>query len=397
MKKQYLYGTLIFFISLLLTSCLEPFDFKSEGFEKVLVVESIFTDEVKQHEVRLSYTYPLDSGGSVTYANEAEVYIEDEAGNKINFYNELYGIYRTSETTSGQIGNSYKLVINTQEGDSYESSFEPLTKSPPIDSIYDRYIETINQTTSQLENGIQFFLDTHDETGNADFFRFEIEETYKIKAPFPSYYLVENGAIIPRLDFIHECYGYNIPTGTIIGSTLQNTESKLAEQPIRFISENSQFLRTRYSILVKQYAISESAYLYYRKLKENNESSGSLFDKQTGNITGNITSINRPTEPVLGYFEVSGKSEMREFFSPQEFDPMFNTPRFLYTCRLDQAETLEEAEAIEFFSDVTNTHKQIHLIDDPPPGPKTAIIYFRTCTSCDWYADTAIPPYWEEL
>lgn len=66
----------------------------------------------------------------------------------------------------------------------------------------------------------------------------------------------------------------------------------------------------RYSILVKQRALTKEAYTYYDKLKKTTENLGGLFDPQPGQVTGNIKNLSNPGEVVLGYF--SGGSEVSE-------------------------------------------------------------------------------------
>ena len=195
---------------------------------------------------------------------------------------------------------------------------ESLNPSPAIDSIYDLYTEKIFDDDNSADRGIQFFLDTHDPTDLSSFYRYEWEQTYVQIAPFDSRYTFF--PLLPREESLRKCWKTESSNELLVGSSTGSVGNRLSEYPINFVSANSNRLRYRYSLLAKQYAISESAYSYYRKVKEFNETTGSLFDQQQGSIIGNIRSVDRPTEPVLGYFEVAGVSKLRVFFNLSDLD-----------------------------------------------------------------------------
>ncbi|MFY0625631.1 MAG: DUF4249 domain-containing protein [Reichenbachiella sp.] len=376
------------------SSCLEPFEYRSEAYEQVLVIDALLTNETKSHLVTLSYTYPLDSGFEAGRVDGATIYIEDEEGVRFDFYNEGNGVYQSLGNVQGQEGHQYRLVVTTPDNREYQSSYELLKSAPPIDSIYDFYAEAINEETNSVEKGIQFFLDSHDESEESQFFRYIIEETYKIVVPYPSSFEVIDDQIIPREEEVGYCYNYVNPTSLLIGTSAGSTENRIQQFPLNFVFETSQKLRSRYSLLAKQYSISEDAYLYYRKLKENNESTGSLSDKQTGTIIGNISGVTDPNEVVLGFFEVSGVTERRDFFNASDYHPDFNAAPFHTYCRPDQAMRFDYEDAINFADSVGGY--EIHYIEYAiEPGSADSVVFHRrSCTNCSYYADTEVPSYW---
>ncbi len=404
----------VFPILLVLTviACTVPFDFNPETFEEVLVIEGTLTNETKAHVVKISYTYPLTTN-QAKVVDDAIVYIEDNDGNRTTLEGAGNGEYKTQGNFQGLQGASYKLVVQMSDNRRYESSYEPMTISPPVDSIYSRFASLSFSDQANNDNGVQFFLDTHDDTEAARFFRYEFEETWQVKSPYgsrwyadtSSYFEVsEEGELEKHIDTflvsrdvpLGTCYAYDQSNAVNIGTSANNAVNRLTEHPITFVSQSSQKLRTRYSILVRQYAISEDAFTYYRKLKENNESSGSLFDRQTGTVVGNIKNVNDPGEAVLGFFEVSGYTERREFFNSRDFEDPFRPARYPYECLYDQAIALQTDSAARFVFGQLYERYQVYVINSQggPPELDTALIFEHTCTSCHFFADSTKPPYW---
>lgn len=323
----------IVFLTALAFSCVEPYDVRSIDFEKAVVVEGRFMDQPQGHYVKLSYTRPIGEKENIPLTNAA-VWVEDSDGTRIDFNEAELGLYKSDESVVGVVGKCYQLFFTTHEGKHYQSTVHELLASPPIDSIYDVYAEKADKNAAQLKKGIQFFIDTHDETNKAQYFRYEWEETYEVRAHYPSYYeyLTNPDTVVGRTQDVSPCYVSSKSIAINVGTTVNLTENRLSEVPIRFITHDTDHLRFAYSILVRQYAISAEAYGFYRKVLENNHDNGALFDKQLGVVAGNITAMGDPEETVLGFFEVSGISEKRSFFTYGELDKRFPLPSQAYPC-----------------------------------------------------------------
>ncbi|MFT7232625.1 MAG: hypothetical protein ACI8TA_001841 [Cyclobacteriaceae bacterium] len=382
---------LLVFCTAYVTSCTKPFNAESFVFEKVIVVDGQVTDQNQFHYVNLSYTYPIGAQDSAPLGN-ATVWVEKGDGTIIAFEEIMIGNYQSASSFAGVTGDTYQLFFTTPEGRNYSSNSIELIKSPPIDSVYDKYAQlTSDESTSGL-SGIQFFIDTHDETKKAKYFRYEWEEDYQIISPYPSLYGydLELDSIYLRTERIHICYESGKSSNLIIGTTVGSIENRLIEFPVNFVSGLSDKLRNRYAINVKQYAINESAYGFYRKLKESNESGGSLFDKQQGTITGNILSIEDPNETILGFFEVAGASELRTFFNQSEFDEQLKRAGFRFQC-LDSYNIIPPRDSIYYWHEkgfnIIITYTNSEGEPEFQMGPKT-------CTECAYYATNVKPEFW---
>lgn len=374
-----------------LCACVKPYDFDAETFEKVLVVDGLVTNQPGPYKVEITYTYPLDTVLN-EFVSGATVWVETGSGSRVDYAWSENGTYLSPTTFQGEVGETYQLFIEMVDGATYTSSAETLTPSPSIERIYGNYAQLPTSEGDRNTGGIQFFIDSQDESGTAKYFRYDWEEAYKIVTPYPATHrlIEEDSTLVPLDTAIGICYKENTSRELIYGSTIGSSENRMVEFPVRFVSEEAQTLRVRYSLLVKQYAITEAAYLFYKRLTENNESGGSLFDRQTGSIFGNISPLDNPDQAVLGFFEVSGVSEKRAFFSAGELDEKLNTSGYLYFCSAQEIiETVPDSAAYYLHQ----TGGNVFGYSPMPPAP-VVYIHYKSCTDCSFYADTTPPDYW---
>ena len=122
-------------VLLLLNSCVEQIDPERFAFEDLLVVESLITDQFVHQEVFLSRTFAInqDSG----YAeNGARVWLEDQDGVRIDFYEASDGRYQSVRPYGPTVGGSLVLYIETTSGRQYASEEVEVLNTLPIDSLY---------------------------------------------------------------------------------------------------------------------------------------------------------------------------------------------------------------------------------------------------------------------
>lgn len=217
---------------------------------------------------------------------------ESSAGN--------YSIDHLSLNTSA----TYRLVINTSDGSQYLSDFVEVKQTPAIDSL------------NFLQPGdLTIYVNTHDPANATKYYRWEYIETALYTAEGLSEIGVNNGLMYFRdsTNQIYNCWHITNSTDILVGSTAALTEDVVNQYPVITIPQNSEKAGLRYSILVKQYAITQPAYSYYQILKKNTEQQGSIFDAQPSQLKGNIHSVNDPGETVIGFVTAGNVSEQRLF------------------------------------------------------------------------------------
>ncbi len=386
-------------IGLVVVSCVQPFNFEAQTYERFLVVDGLLTDELHQQEIILAYTRPVDQD-SLLPAVGAQVIVESDRGEVFNYLESDAGVYRSENAFTGVSGVTYTLHITTAESQTYVSRPGLLQVAPPVDDITARYAELPSEVLERNEPGIQFFIDADPKAiGGSEFFRFDWSETSEIRVPFPSNWEVIGVCTPPdecswelRDERVSICYETGESQGLTLGTTAFNANQKLAEIPLRFVSLETDLLRTRYSLEATIYSIDAEAYEYYSQLKKVNESGGSLFDNQQGAVIGNMLSVTDPDEPVLGYFEVSGISRRREFFTSEDYGEEFFFPPFRFSCSGQGIIIETTPDSIRYYLGLFPNYQIINVTNIPfeaSLGP-------RSCTDCSWYAPNKKPDFWED-
>lgn len=394
----------------LISGCVEPYEAENLDYEQYLVVEGLITDEPGPYTVQLSYTIPVDTFYFDGISN-AEVWVTDNHGNREDFTETQNGVYESSDSFRGVAGDFYQLHIKTIDGNEFESEVQKLIKSPEISNIYSSYLEKASSSSDEVFRGLQFFIDVDELTEQASQFRYEWSDTYQIIPDFPTAYEIgpDTFDVMLREVDIATCYRTRFSSGLILANST-NLEAGLKEAAINFVDVETNVLRNRYSLLVRQYTLTPEAYSYYRKVKEMQDGSGSLFDQQQGQIIGNLYHINDPDFQVLGYFEVAGVSQKRAFFKNREFD---SRVRVSGTLNCTEDDIIDQDYVLAVGNPTASNYAEYTIWDflvnnpelylsapyniisyDPIMGTMTAAPY--DCTACDHNASIEEPDFWPE-
>ena len=141
-----------------------------------------------------------------------------------------------------------------------------------------------------------------------------MEETWKIGVYWRTVLeYIGNDMTKRTTDPRHTCWKYFKPTAINIATTDGLAANVLSRHKLSFVTGFDERFTRRYSLLVKQYAIGEEEYLFWKNLKESNEDLGNLFDKQPARVLSNITNVMDTDDIVLGYFSASGVREERVY------------------------------------------------------------------------------------
>ena len=329
----------LFFLTVIMTRCVEPFEPEVPEYEQTLVVDGLLTDGDAPSRVVLSTSFGFDENVP-SFVSGALVIIEDDMGGSTTLEEVETGIYETDPAVyKGEVGASYRLLVSTPEGQRYESSWEFLQASPPIEKLDYEFIDIEqNDPSERPVRGAQITLDTRDGENGATYFSWDYEEIYEFELPHAPRIRVEFGSPPGRgSDFIFDipneeyeglrCWKTEKSNQLLIASTENLSERVIQDFKINFIDNSTPRLFIRYSILVNQYAISKEYYDNLRKIFEVNQTTGSLFDPIPNEIFGNIINVTSEGSPVLGYFGVAGVSQKRIFINREDAPERFGAAR----------------------------------------------------------------------
>jgi hypothetical protein len=152
-------------------------------------------------------------------------------------------------------------------------------------------------------------------------------------------------------------------------------------------------MRIKYSLLVRQYALDETSYIFWKMIHDVNETQGSLFDIQTGAVRGNIRSEVNPDEMVLGYFDAGIVIEKRVFFSPADFAASgYRPPKYLTFC--------QEYVPVDILIDnigeyMEKNQETMEISEASGSGSVTLHLLPKYCCNCTDKGTNMKPSVWE--
>lgn len=329
--------------------------------------------------ITLGRTTPLGDTAKIKHELHAQVTIQGEDNSAFNVIETGDGIY-TSDSIILNNNQKYRLHIKTTSGGEYLSAFTNVKITPPIDSV----------NWKHENDGVRIYVNTHDQNNNTRYYKWNYEETWEINSSFSNLVKYENGIISARdISEIHKlyvCWSSRNSTNILLGSSAQLSNDVINLAPITFISSESEETSIRYSILVRQYSLDRKAYDFYKMMKSNTESLGSVFDALPSDLTGNITCVSNPLERVIGYVTASTSTEKRIFISQAEFNSKYSNDCKSYYV-------VNNPDSIQFYFEfkVFSPYKQ----DGFPPAPVKGY-YSSTpvCIDCTLRGSNIRPSFW---
>jgi hypothetical protein len=365
---------ILVFVLMAVMSCVEPIDVGpfvsgSATTSGILVIEASLTDEASRQQILISRSRRIQSDSTVNVEEEvlfnpntpfrsprgldvdpeegADLELNTSVGNRIVFAEREPGIYVAPESFAAEQAIGYTLNITTADGESYASTEMRMVGSSTIDALY------AERTVSDSGvDGMGIFVDTSDPNSESMLYRYTFEETYKIIAPnwrpFEFEIIREETEVIfdsngdvssilyPDVRLVERAREEQVcfktdPSQDILLLDTSGLQGGVAKRnQVRFINSNNPILSHRYSILVRQMAVSFEAFQFYENLRNFNQG-GLVFSQiQPGPLEGNITNESGKNQ-VIGFFDVSSVSSQRMYFNYEDFYPDAPLPPYFGT------------------------------------------------------------------
>lgn len=374
---------------LLLVGCVEPYAPEViEGPNHYLVVDGLINGNGVT-SVKLSRTQNISEENMPMAEMGATLLLEEEQGAQHPLHEAAPATY-VSSSLNLDLNKKYRLYIRLSSGREYVSDFVDVKQTPPIEKV----------DWEAVDNNLQIYVNSRDPQNNTQYYRWEYEATWAYTAALNSNikYDEASGTIVPRTrsdENIYNCWRTDYSTGIQLATSAKLSEDIIHEYPILTLPAASEELRIKYSILVKQYALTQEAYQYWEALRKNTESIGTLFDPLPAQLTGNVHSLADPDEPVIGYVGASSVQEERLFVSRDELPKEW---RYFYpTCEMD---SLMPAEG-ETLADLAGRFKYDSYMpvteifaSEGPPAPIGYMGASKGCVDCRTRGTNVKPDFW---
>ncbi|GAB3300107.1 DUF4249 domain-containing protein [Hymenobacter tenuis] len=254
--------------------------------------------------IRLARSIKLGAPSSFPPEAKATVVIESKSGLRYSLSETASAGEYTSVSQELPVGQQYRLRIRTRQGRDYASDYVLLKQTPAIDQVEGRL----------QPDGVQIYLSAHDESNQTQYYRWRYEETWEFTSAYESRYrYIGNNTVVRRTDNVYNCWRTEISTAVTTTSTVRLSQDAVRDFRLTFIPSDEERFKSKYSILVRQYALSQQEFDYWEAVKKNTENIGTLFDPLPSQIQGNVHCLSDEQEPVLGFVGASSVVEKRIF------------------------------------------------------------------------------------
>jgi len=389
-------------------TCIDPFFPRLDDYESLLVVEGLITDEKVPYEIILSRSIQNEDSDPER-VTDARVYITDETGKKVDLENHGNGSYKTNpDEFTGATGKTYTLHINTSDGNEYESTPALMLPVAGIENIYYEKGEEFNSDQSESLEGIRIYVDAEYSSESSRYLRWEYEETWKFQlADYKRFNYINEFDIRPVEEVKEYCWRHIKSSVILNGAGIKDQTNKIIKAPVCFVASSaSDRLSIQYSILVKQYSLSEEAYKFWNNLKQVNETGGTIYDKQPFPVVSNIHNLNNQDEKVLGYFQVSAVKQERKYITVSELDNL-GIPKFRYDCNRfvvcpddypsSFGPPMTWDKLYNMFMD-THEFTFVEPIYNRPSNILQKLVFVQNeCADCELTGSTEKPDWWVEM
>ncbi|GGB76754.1 DUF4249 domain-containing protein [Dyadobacter sediminis] len=298
-----------FVLLIFMAGCIEPFSPPEvNSDENHLVVDGFFNvSGTDTSRIELRRTQNINQNTQPAIETGATVAVEQKEGGVYPFAESGNGMY-VLPPRNYNTALQYRIRIKTRNGQEYLSEYVSVSQTPAIDSI--------TYKLDAFQNAMVFYVNTHDAQNHTQFYRWKFEETWEYEATYYSALEVVNNAVVLRKDNINSCWSHKKSGSILLGSTVRLSDDIIKNLPLNTVPVSTNKLYIKYSLLVRQYGLSQKAFEYWTDLAKTTQGTGSLFDPQPSQVTGNIKNTADSKEPVFGYFSAATEETRRLTITP---------------------------------------------------------------------------------
>lgn len=296
------------FLVILAASCSKPLELPdTKPDTSIVVVEGdIVTGTDMDNTVLLSRVRSL-ADTTAAPVSRALVQVVSDNGDSWDLAEsaDTAGKYRSA--LSLDPSRAYLLRVTSPEGNIFESPLQASKSVPPIDSL------TFKQ--SDLGDEVKVYVHTHDPSNKTQYYRWQSTETWERHSAFEGRYIFTGNDIVEKAldDQNHFCWRTEVVPDIVIANTSNLAQDVVSYKQVSTFNKESEKGYVRYSILVKQVALTRESYNFWNTIKKNTEFTGSIFDPQPSQYTTNLVCKNNAVKKAIGFVSVSGSTSARLF------------------------------------------------------------------------------------
>ena len=344
--QKWTYRALHLIFLILLIGCIEPVEFDVPPPSELIIVEGSITNEDQAYQVILTRALSIgaDSLDRPPVEN-AQVRLYDDQQNVEEFQYLGSGIYQTTGAIQGEIGRSYFIRIELEDGTIIESEPDEMKPVGTIEDIrYELEERVVEENFTDVRKDVfNVFIDSDVGSGNGNFVRWRFTGTYRIETNPEQRELILPWSDLPLIA-PRPCSGY-VPgphpsgSGTIIIQVQpctccecwvienevapqlsddqlvadgQFNNVKVGEVPITSIT-----LFDKYQVFVEQMSMTQRAFEFFKLIRIQKTEASNIFQPPSGELIGNVKAINSDTR-VVGMFWSSAVTTQKVYITKDD-------------------------------------------------------------------------------
>lgn len=332
-------------IFMLISGCVEQIDFAVPGAQFFTVIDGFISDNPGPYTISISKGFSLNADSLIrTPVENAKVTLFADGGVEESFIEKEPGIYITGGIIRGQVGNSYHIRVETSDGNIFESEPDKLSPVGELEEIrYEFEARTRVEPFGEIAaNVFNIYVDADAGSGSENFVRWKFKGTYKVithpalhytwvppytpyKNPFPcSGYILVNGpagsgGLLEQIGDCTccECWAAHYEPSPQLSDTQLISNNQFKNIKVGEVPISNATLNDKYLVEVEQMSLSRKTFDFFRLVRTQKESSSSLFQPPSGEIRGNIKSLNSSNQ-VIGIFWATSLKKKSIFIYPTD-------------------------------------------------------------------------------
>ena len=284
-----------------LTGCIDPIDFAIGEPERRLVVDATLTDGPGPHVVRLNWPGGFQGLDALRPpARNAVVEVRDGQGNVYPAAEQSPGRYVIPEgALVAQVGGSYSLHVRIEDGRSYSSAPQQMPEPGEMASVqpsYERLPRLVGGVLAEIPS-ITIRLDASTDASEPAFLRWTWTGTWETEF-----------CATPTIPTCFACWISEAGRSLVqIAETPLTSGQPLIGQlaAVFPLPEEPERFAHGFAVTVQQESMTQDAFRFWHRIREQRDAVGSLFDAPAGNVWGNMVNDDDPEDFTFGYFTVS--------------------------------------------------------------------------------------------
>ena len=308
--KRLINFSLIAIFAMAQWQCIDPLEVQPGEANRLLVIEGGISTQPGPHLILISKSaqYGSRAVDEIKQETNATVWVRDEEGNQV-FLSELKaGSYITPTGWRAEVGKSYTLRIELENGERYASLPEKVLPVPALEEIEPVFKVQPALDEFAQEVGIELYGRWQDPPDEENFYMWETKGEYKLLT-YPQNFVSRDffGNPIPSpKDCCELCYIKEEQVNSELRIFKDNfTNGSLQNEVLSYIPDDGGRFYETYMAVIDHSSLSKPAFQFFDILREQLSISGDIFDPPTATIRGNMINLDDPEASVIGYFRAS--------------------------------------------------------------------------------------------